>query len=236
MKNIKALFVDCDGVLYDKQDCTYHDMAVIGFGEAMNALNIPHDELAPTRAKLKEMDVHGLFNAALVMCQKRNIPFDLFAQEMVKKIDYSRIPDDKEMLRLLHECGSQMPVYVVTNNTRPHLQKILNRLNGNNNEDISVLNVHPIAIEDTFCDGFFHPKKTGRQLTELCSKIGLEPRNVLLLDDTKDVCDAALAQGLQIGFIEKPNDTKIILRRIIHEKSKPERVVAIRKTRGGLGD
>lgn len=236
MREVKALFIDCDGVLYDKKNCTYHDMAVVGFGKAMEALNIPQEELAPTRAKLRAADVHGLLNAALDMCQKRNIPYSAFSEEMVKNTDYSRISEDLEMLKLLKECASLVPVYVVTNNSKPHLQRVLNCLNGGGYQQMDALNIHPITIEDTFYKGIFHPKKTGTQLTDLCAQVGEQPEHVLLLDDTLDVCDAALAQGLQVNQIQTPHETKMILRRVIYEAKRPKRIVSLRKTRGGIGD
>ncbi len=236
MKNVKALFIDCDGVLYDKRNCTYHDMAVVAYGKAMAALGIPHEELEPTRAKLKAQDVHGLFNAALVMCQKRGIPFNVFALEMVDNTDYSRIPKDKEMLNLLKKAAEKIPVYIVTNNTWVHLLRVLSQLNGAPMNDVfSLLNVIPITIENTLDEGVFHPKKVGTQFSALCAQEGKMPRDVLVLDDTQDVCDAALAQGLQVNFIETPQDTKKILRRIIHEDKRHKRSTPVRKTCGRAG-
>ncbi|MBQ3696272.1 MAG: HAD family hydrolase [Alphaproteobacteria bacterium] len=235
MKNIKAIFADCDGTLYNKQNCTYYDMAVVAFGKALDILGIPKDALAPVRARLKANGVHGLLNAALALCQERQIDFNVFAREMVKNTDYSRIPEDWDMLRLLRMCGTKLPVYIVTNNTAPHLQKVLNCLKGAGQQDIASLKIHTITIEDTFYDGVFHPKKTGTQLTDLCAQIGQQPQDVLLLDDTQDVCDVALAQGLQANLVETPYDTKMILRRIVYEEPRLKRVVPVRKTRRFFG-
>ena len=235
--NVKALLIDCDGVIYNKQDCTYEDIAIVGFGKAMDILNIPRADLAPTRAELKGRGVHGLLNAALAMCDKQNIPFDSFAMEMVKNIDYSRIEPDWDMLRLLRDCGAKMPIYIVTNNTRPHVEKIFTCLRGGRpfeNVEES-LNIRLVTIENTLADGVFHPKKTGTQLTDLCVQIGQLPENVLLLDDTADVCQAAQIQGLQVRPIKTPYDTKMILRSIIYEKSRSERAIPVRKTRGFFG-
>ena len=235
MKNVKALFIDCDGVLYDKEACTYHDIAIIAFGKALDALNIPREEVPPTRARLKAKGVHGLLNAALALCQERHIDFNVFADVMAQNTDYNRIPKDVDMLRLLRECGAKVPIYIVTNNTAPHLQNILNCLNGGKIQSTEDLKIHLITIEDTLRDGVFFPKKAEGQLPYLCAQIGEKPEDVLLLDDTQDVCDAALAQGLQVAFVGKPCDTKAILRRIIHEKSRSKRAVSVRKTRGRAG-
>ena len=237
MKDIKALFIDCDGVLYDKRECTYHDIAIVGLGKTLDVLGMPQSELAPARAKLKANGVHGLLNAVLELCKQHHVQFDAFAHEMAQQVDYSRISEDWAMLKLLRECGSHMPIYIVTNNTRPHLDKIFACLRGGSIfEDLhKSLNVKSIAIEDTLKDGVFHPKKAGTQLADLCSQIGEKPENVLLLDDTQDVCDAAMAQGLQVQQIESPYDTKMILRRMIYEKSRPKTTLPVRKTRRLFG-
>ena len=81
------------------------------------------------------------------------------------------------------------------------------------------LNIKFVAIEDTLADGVFHSKKMGTQLSDLCLKIGQKPENVLLLDDTPEVCQIALVQGLTITDqpIAGPKETKQILRGFINE-------------------
>ncbi|MBQ4472643.1 MAG: HAD family hydrolase [Alphaproteobacteria bacterium] len=237
MKQVRALFIDCDGVLYNKDCCTYHDIAVVGFGKTLAHYDISEDEFQKVRTTLREQNVRGLLNAALALCNLHDIQFNDFATRMVSNTDYSRILEDWDILRLLKSCGEVMPIYIVTNNTAPHLDKVLTQLHGGQPfDDVEKqLNIRPITIENTLADGVFHPKKTGTQMTDLCKKIGQKPENVLLLDDTTDVCLAASAQGLQVTYIQSTNDTKAILRRMLYEKSKPERIIPVRKTRRSIG-
>ena len=237
MEQVRALFIDCDGVLYNKDCCTYHDIAVVGFGKTLDHYGISQDEFQKVRTTLREQNVRGLLNAALALCNLHKIQFNDFAKRMVANTDYSRILEDGDILRLLKSCGEVMPIYIVTNNTAPHLDKVLAQLHAGHPFDNveKQLNIHLITIENTLADGVFHPKKTGTQLTDLCAQIGKKQKNVLLLDDTTDVCEAAKAQGLQVACIQSPSDTKMILRRMIHEKSKPERIIPVRKTRRCVG-
>ncbi len=235
MKEIKTLFIDCDGVLYDKKNLTYYDMAVVAFHKALSVFDISAKEAVLTGASLKKKNIHGFFNMPLALCKKKQIPFRAFADTMANSTDYSHIPADKSLLKLLKEAGKIMPVYIVTNNTRPHLNHILKRLNGDKPIECADLNIYPITVEETLYNGQFHTKRNGNQLTHLCESVGQKPKNVLLLDDTQNVCDAALAQGLKVFPITGPKATKLILKGVIHEKSKLKGHLPVRQTRGGAG-
>ena len=223
MKNVRAIFVDCDGVLYDRDQCTNHDMVDIGFGKTFERYHIPFQEFDQKHHELKHRGIRGVWNAVLALCNKYNIAFDDFTKYMVANTDYSRISQDSEMLNLLQRLGAVMPVYIVTNNSTPHLNKIFSCLNGgipfkNPQEE---LNIHFISIENTLSDGVFHSKKMDGQLTNLCQQFGYKPQEVLLLDDTESVRKKALEQGLQITEkpIEKSEDTKIVLRHFLKSVS-----------------
>lgn len=227
----KALFIDLDGVLYDKGECTYQDIAIIGLGKTLKEFAINQNELNRTRRILKSKHIPGLFNTVLSVCMKHKIPFDSFAEKMVQNTDYSHVNENKNMLNLLQRIGKLIPTYLVTNNTMPHTKKILQCLNGNQPIGFDQLHITPVTIENTFCNGCFHPKKMEAQLTHLCDSIKQSPSNVLLIDDTKDVCGAAVHQGLQVSFIQTPKETQFILRSLIHEKSLIQRRVAVWETR-----
>ena len=224
MEEIKALFVDCDGVLYDKKECTAKDITVIGLGKTFAEYHLSRAEFERKRIELKKQGIRGVFNAVLAMCRRHHIVFDDFVAHVAMHTDYSRISKDLEMLSLLKQAGEILPVYIVTNNTFPHLHKIFSCLNGG--EPIKnvqkKLNITFIPIEETMADGIFHSKKMKTQLANLCKRIGQSPQEVLLLDDSESIREEAVEQGIQITErpIETPADTKTILRRVINEKSK----------------
>jgi len=244
MENIKALFIDCDGVLYNDAENADDNIVNISLGKTLAPYGISMDEFNQTRAALKEEGIRGLFNSALDLCHRYHIEFSDFAVNMVNNTDYSQIPSDPEMLGLLKKVGACLPVYIVTNNTAPHLIKIFNQLRGkvSSQNPQEELGIHLISIEDTLafdreCQRtIFHPKQMKDQFKKLCAQLDLLPGQVALIDDTERIRKKAEKQGMHTIATDGPEDTKETLRRVIHEKSKPERVVSIRKTRGGLGD
>ena len=227
MKNIKALFIDCDGVLYDKNQCSSHDMVDIGFGKTFEKYQIPFTEFTHKHIELKQKGIRGVWNAVLDLCNKYHLSFSEFTKNVVNNTDYSLISTDFEMLNLLKKVGTLIPTYIVTNNSAPHLNKIFACLNGGTalQNPQQELNIHSITIENTFYDGIFQSKKMETQLPKLCEQITCQTENVLLLDDTESVRKTAIDQGLKITNtpIEKPEDTKKILREALyfHTKDKP---------------
>jgi len=235
MKNVKALFIDCDGVLYDKDKLSYHDMAVVAFGKTLETFGVSREEVDKKHINLRKKGVRGLLNVALDVCKTRHVSFRDFATTMAQNTNYSRIPTDKDMLNLLEKVGKKIPVYIVTNNTWIHLFHIIKCLNGGIPKQFIDLNVLPITIEDTLYDGVFHPKKVDGQFLSLCAQTGKMPCDVLVLDDAEDVCVAAKAQGLQVQQVQNPDQTKTVLRSIIHAGTKTKRAVSVRQARGGSG-
>ena len=234
MKKIKALFIDCDGVLYDKKNCTYEDIAVIGFGKTLDQFGITRERADKRHAELKAKNIHGLYNVVLDLSRQDGFSFSKFAAQMIQNVDYSRIPQDKALLSLLKQIGQKMPVYFVTNNTYPHLLRILSCLNGRPVRNVfKEFHIIPITLEKTLHNNVFHPKKTEHQFLNLCTQIGQMPYDVLLLDDTGNVCAAAKQQGLNVIQIQGPEQTKQIIRGVLNETSNNKRPLSVRKTRRG---
>jgi FMN phosphatase YigB (HAD superfamily) len=239
MENIKALFIDCDGVLYNDAENADDNIVNISLGKTLAPYGISMDEFNQTRAALKEEGIRGLFNSVLDLCNRYHIKFDDFAVKMVNNTDYSQIPNDPEMLELLKKVATCVPVYIVTNNTAPHLIKIFDLLRGKTSPQSpqEELGIHLISIEDTLafdreCQRtIFHPKQMKDQFKKLCAQVDLLPEQVALIDDTERIRKKAEKQGVVPIATEGPQETKEILRRIIHEKSKPERAVFIREAR-----
>ena len=227
--------MDCDGTLYDKDKCNYQDISVAAFYKALGAYNISRKEANKKQSDLSKRGIHGLLNVALDLCNQRKIPFRYFSNTMARNTNYDLMPPDKNMLQLLEQLGHKIPIYIVTDNTWIHLFHIIKRLNDGNFKQFCDLNITPIAIEDTLYEDFFHPKEENGQFLNLCAQVGLMPHEVLVLDDTEEICAAAHAQGLQVKRIQNPKQTKAVLRRLIDERTKAKRSVSIRKARDRAG-
>ena len=207
MKEIQAVFVDCDGVLYDVDLLTYEEMLKAG-QKAGEALGLNWSEFNKIREELRNQGFRGFYNVILKLCQKKGVFFEKFAQDMVENLDYSRIAPNPKLLKLLQQVAQKKKLYIFTNNTLPHLEKVFNRLFdcSVNQSGLSV-----ITAESTLKEGHFYPKRMDGVLAGWCQKIGELPQHTLMMDDTDNVIEAAQKEGLQSVKIENAQMTEKIL-------------------------
>lgn len=210
MQEIQAVFVDCDGVLYDVDLLTYEEIITAGMKAGID-LGLDWTNFLAVRTDLKSRGFHGYYNCVLKICQTQNVPFEKFAKNMAEILDYSRIQPNPELLSLLQQTAQKRKLYIFTNNTRAHLEKIFNRL-----FDCSVQKsgLSVITAESTFENGYFYPKRMKGVLTKWCEKIGAHPSNTLILDDAENVIEAARNEGLQYRQIKNAEMTSDILKEL----------------------
>ena len=227
MKNIRALLIDCDGVLYDNTEYLDVDIVRMGLIKTLSQYHISWKEFEQTRAELKQINIRGLFNAVLELCNKYHIIFDDFAIQMTQNIDYSHISQDEEMVMWLQKVGNLLPTYIVTNNIRPHLMRIFQALHGKAFQNISKeLNLHIVTIENTlefdprFNRTLFHPKQMENQFQRLCTQINVLPKYVALIDDSDHIYTKAEKQGLIPIPTQGPAHTKSILKELYQSLTK----------------
>ena len=213
MQNVQAVFVDCDGVLYDVDLLTYDEIVAAG-RQAGKDLGLDWADFDKIHASLKERHYHGFYNTVLKLCQAQGVSFDALAQKMVNILDYSRIKPDEELLPLLQKVALKKKLYIFTNNTRAHLEKVFNQLFNCSVQDSALA---AITAESTLENGYFYPKRMEGVFTKWCKKIGVLPQNTLMLDDTNTVIEAAQKEGLQYRQIENAQMTKLILKELNEE-------------------
>lgn len=211
MQEVQAVFIDCDGVLYDVDLLTYEEM-VSACKTAGYELGLKLDNFDEVRADLKQKGFHGLYNTILKLCQAQNKSFEKIADRMVELLDYSRILPNPELLDLLQQVDKKRKLYIFTNNTYAHLNRIFKCLF---DKDIAQSAINVITIESTYSDGFFYPKRMPNVFTSWCQKIGVLPQNTLMLDDTDNVIQAAKEQGLQYQQIQSAQMTQDILQELL---------------------
>ncbi len=211
MQEVQAVFVDCDGVLYDVDLLTYEEM-VSACKSAACELGLNLNNFDEVRENLKQKGFHGLYNIILKLCQAQNKSFEKIADRMVEFLDYSRILPNPDLLVLLQQVAEKKKVYIFTNNTYAHLNRIFMCLFDKN---LVQSGIKAITIEDTYSDGFFYPKRMENVFTSWCQKIGVLPQNTLMLDDTDNVIQAAKEQGLQYQQIQSARMTQEILQELL---------------------
>lgn len=211
MQEIQAVFVDCDGVLYDVNLLTY-DEIVSAARKAGSNLGLDWDNFDRVHEDLKSQGFHGFYNTVLQLCQTQGVSFEKLAQNMTEILDYSRILPNPQLLSLLQQAAKKIKLFIFTNNTRPHLEKVFARLFGCtiNQSGLSV-----ITAESTFQNGHFYPKRMEGVFTKWCHKLKLNPTTTLMLDDSINVIDAARKEKLQFIKIENAYMTEQILKEFV---------------------
>ena len=129
MQEIQAIFVDCDGVLYDVDLLTY-DEIVAAARHAGYSLGLDWTNFDEVHKDIKSRGFRGFYNTVIKLCQAQKVSFDELAKKMTEILDYSRIQPNPELLSLLQQVATKKKLYIFTNNTRPHLEKIFDCLFG----------------------------------------------------------------------------------------------------------
>lgn len=228
MQNVQAIFVDCDGVLYDVDLLPYEQFEEAA-RQAGSALGLDWTNFDEVHRDLKKnRGYRGFYNTVLELCRTQGVSFKQLSEDMVEILDYSKIQPNPELLSLLQKNRQKRNLCIFTNNTRPHLEKVFNRLFGCT---IQQSGLPVITAEDTLQDGYFHTKKMPGVLSQWCKKMGPLPQNTLILDDTNTVIETAQKEGLQYRKIENDNMTMQILKEL-YETNK--RCSHLRKTPCGI--
>lgn len=211
MQEVLAVFVDCDGVLYDVDLLTYNEIVSAG-RRAGDSLGLNWNDFDKVHNELKSQGFHGFYNTVLKFCQVQGISFGKLTQIMTEILDYSRIEPNPELLSLLQQVAQKRKLFIFTNNTRVHLERIFDRLFGCTVEQ-SGLNA--ITTENTLENGYLYPKRMPGVFNKWCKKIGASPKNTLMLDDSENVIEAAQKEGLQFIKIENARMTEQVLKELI---------------------
>ena len=211
MQEVQAIFVDCDGVLYDVDLLTYDEIVAAG-RQAGSDLGLNWTDFDEVHAGLKEQGYHGFYNTVLKLCQAQGISFEKLSQKMTEILDYSRIQKNPKLLPLLQQVAQNKRLFIFTNNTRFHLEKIFDRLFGCTVEQSGL---SAITAESTFENGYFYPKRMEGVFNKWCQKLGLQPSKTLMLDDTDSVIEAAQREGLQFVKINNALMTEQVLKELI---------------------
>lgn len=229
MPKIQTIFVDCDGVLYNQNLLTYEEIVDAGRRSGLR-LGLDWTDFDKIHEQLKNLGFRGFYNTVLKLCQAQGISFQKLAKGMTEILDYSKIQPNPELLNLLQKISQKRNVYIFTNNTRVHLEKIFECLFGCT---VDQSGLPAITAESTLENGCFHPKRMPGVLTKWCKKVGSLPQNTLMLDDSERVIESAQAEGLQYHRIENDRMTMQILKEL-NETNK--RNSHLRKTSRRIGN
>ncbi|EAX93205.1 haloacid dehalogenase-like hydrolase family protein [Trichomonas vaginalis G3] len=156
----------------------------------------------------------GIFNWALRVLKGDLVKFDQFCIDVYKKIDYSTIKRDDHLYSLLQKASEKFDIYIATNNTRVHVEKICELHFGHS---LNTACFGCIDIKDTYFDGVFHPKQTPGNLAVYAKLAKTEPSNCILLDDSYPNIKNAKALGMKAEAITKQYTLAIALEKLLQD-------------------
>ena len=204
-EKIKNLIFDCDGVLYP--------ISMLTTKEIIDAMKkVYREDLGVSGNEQNEIsqapvaDNHrGLFNYILEICRYKNFSFDRFCKKMADNIDYGRIIPNPLLWRNLQNLASNYNVAVLSNNSRPHVAKVMKQLFGKSLSEIEQGNIKIFDISSSLHNGHFHPKQSDDGLSIFCKRANIIPCESMLFDDVPLNIESAQKIGMHGTIISDKN-------------------------------
>lgn len=181
-KNRETLIIDCDGVLYPKEDLQLHEF-VDAMKEVAKENNVSEETFERISKETKEKSP-GIFNFIHAICDKDEEKHQDFIHKMAEKVDYSRIKRDDNLLNLIKKTQKDYDVVIFTNNTRPHLEKVFEKRFG---KTVAETGLECYDISHTKYNDIFHPKQSQLGMKLFSQKIGKNAHECTLVDDTQKI-------------------------------------------------
>ena len=207
-EKIKNIVIDCDGVLYPTSALSVKEIVAAAKSVYREELGITGEEQQFISAKTIEEKHLGLFNYIKEMCNYKNYDFTEFCNHIVERTNFSRIQSDKNLWRALVGAAGQYNVSVFTNNSRPHLEKVLEKVFDKSCADLKKYGIKAYDISTTEHNGYFYPKQHERGFEFFLKRTGMNAGGTLLFDDAPVNIEKALETGMQ-GILITPENTLI---------------------------
>lgn len=227
MNNKETFIIDCDGVLYD-DSC----IGVVEFVKAIkktaSEFSISDDDYAKISEQTKA-NSSGLFNFVYALCDYDEARFDTYAQRVADNTDYSKIERNDELLKLLKQTQKHHDIVILTNNTKPHLEKVIDKRFGCTIEDFGI---ECYDIKSLKKGDKFYPKQTEIGLKLFTQILGKHPSECTLVDDTKRNLDVAQQIGMGAEHITENNSLQKFLLSLESTKS----TIVLPRTRSGYNE
>lgn len=207
----KTLVLDCDGVIYPITDIP-NAVFIKAFKDAVYSMGVSEAQYQEASSRSKARKALGLFNFAREICQDFGVSFDVLCNNFVKRLDYTRLSRDMELLDLICQAQQKYNLAIYTNNHIKHLDKVLAAKFGKNSKDIGFV---CFDITSTFFNNIFHPKKSDLGLLMVAEKLGQEPKNCILIDDAEINCEKAKSIGMDAVLISESYTLQDCLRDLL---------------------
>ena len=202
---IKNLIFDCDGVLYPISALTTKDIIDAMKKVYREDLDVSGDEQNEISQATVADNHRGLFNYILEICRYKDFSFDRFCEKMADNIDYGRIMPNQALWHNLQKVAINYNVAILSNNSRPHVDKVMKRLFGKSISEIEQCGIKVFDISSSLHNGHFHPKQSDDGLSIFCKRANIIAHESLLFDDVPLNIEMAQKIGMHGTLINNEN-------------------------------
>ena len=199
---MKTLLIDCDGVLYPSSALSMKDF-ITAVQQTSAQFGINEERYQSLGKEARDNGARGVFNFMSYLAKEADCPLAEFKEEMLAKLDYSKIKFDEPLKKEMIEARKKYNLAIVSNNMRKHVHTVFHRVFHATPKE---MHVRVLGIEDTERKGVFYPKQTLRGIRIVCRHLGKELSDCILFDDTAQNLETAAMMGLGTVLItpEKP--------------------------------
>ena len=201
--SIKNIVLDCDGVLYPLSELSTREIVAAMKYVYRFEVGLKPEEQKYVSEKTSVEGHQGMFNYIKEICRYKNYDFDAFCQSVVDNIDYSKIRENKPLWNALQSLNNKYSISIFTNNSRPHLNAVLQRVFNKTLEEVEQTGIKTYDIKATEYEGYFYPKQHEKGFNLFLEKLGLKTEETLLFDDACINIEKAKLAGMQAVLISE---------------------------------
>ena len=212
---ITTLILDSDGVLYPTSQLSLRTIST-ALLRTLDGFGLSKDEWRNCSDYCKKQGHSGMLNKIKRLCENNGLSEMDFYKAHAENIDYSSIRPSTEFTKYLSELKNKgVTIVVASNNHRPHLEKVLDRVFGQNSENIFSGIISGHSFQNSPPEGQFHVLKPSElYFEESCLRLNKKPQDCVFVDDTKMNIHSSEAKGMTGLYLENQNEIIEELRKI----------------------
>lgn len=211
-KKIDLIALDFDGVFHPAG--MPHVIALThAFNKTCDAFDISPEIREAVKMLTKAQKRFGMANyiQELTLVTQRNTRD--FITYMIEHTNYPDILPNPALLTAIREVVRDIPMCVLSNNYRAHIDKVSQSLFGKTVDQLP-LPVYDITKNINASKNAYYPKQDPRGFNRVCADFNVMPNHIVLLDDSPKIVQAARAIGVQGYVVSRAEEVPALLYRL----------------------
>lgn len=196
---MRLIILDCDGVLYPQTQLSMNHIQK-AVAQACQEYGFSPELLQRASFDAKSQGHQGLFNYLVHICRLGNIKQEKLLTTLFNHIDYSLIQPNPQLLKQIRAVSKHIPVCVLTNNHKMHLERVFHRLFGLTTGESGV---PCFDITSMYNGTYYLAKQTKEGLSVFCAKQNVQPYAACIYDDTPKIIESAVRIGMQARLVTR---------------------------------